>query len=189
MSRVEVISSRGARERAPFLKLGLPPPSRVLTWDQGAWLNGSTETWTRMWAQAPSRYTENPSLYPGLPLFFIPKLGAKKSSKPATLVSPAHPCGDGVGVLLMRIACLNWEAPAPERWIDLDNGWSPNGNFPPVKGPKVDPVTDMPADVAKPRQARMGRFGDRTLNIKVKDRFRTACADFGEAPPASAPGP
>ena len=63
--------------------------------------------------------SENPSLDLGYPALFVSQLRISKTSKRSVAVSPAHPLGGGVCVVLMRITTILPEAPAPQGRVHL----------------------------------------------------------------------
>lgn len=72
----------------------------------------------------------------------------------------AKPFRGGVGVLLMGIAAIAWEAVAPQCWINLYDYGLVRRHLPTIEGPEMDALSRVPAKKTQPRDPRMGGFGD-----------------------------
>jgi len=114
--------------------------------------------------------------------FFQFKIQVRR--KRTILVHAAQPFGDGISVMLMRVPIFLWECPAPESWINFHDGRLAWLNLPPVERPEMNATGGPRPDIPQPWESAVGRFRDRPLHVKVKDRLCAAGSYLRHSPPS-----
>ncbi len=130
-------------------------------------------------------HPEYPALDPCNSLLRSAERRLEERCECAIVVRTCEPGRNAVGIVLVLCSILALKAASPERRVDFGNNRASRRYVPAVEGPEVNSPPESLADQALPGKSRMRRLRDRTLHVKVKDRFRPPSALLGEAPPAA----
>ena len=109
--------------------------------------------WRRYGLAFPSSDPQNPAFDFGHLSFMLGQAWAEKLSKAAIQIIPAKPFRNGVGVLLMGVAPIAWEAVTPQRRINLNDCRLARRHLPAVERPEMNPISQALTEKAQPRNA------------------------------------
>jgi hypothetical protein len=109
--------------------------------------------WRRYGLAFPSSDPQNPAFNFGDISFVLGQAGGEGTFETATQVIPAKPFRNGVGVLLMGVAPIAWEAVTPQRRINLNDRRFAWRDLPAIERPEMNPISKAPTEKAQPRNA------------------------------------
>jgi hypothetical protein len=99
----------------------------------------------------PSSDAQNPAFDFGDLPFIVGQAGPEETLETAIQVASAKPLGSGVGVLLMGVAAIAWEAVAPQCRINLNDCRFARRHLPPNEWPEMYSFSGAGAYKAQPR--------------------------------------
>ena len=85
-----------------------------------------------------------------------------------------------VGVMLVGRTSLPWVTLSEDGGIDLGDHRPSIGNTPPIKRPKVDPITGLLLNSSQPGESSVGGAGDLPLDVEVEGRLGRRGPPVGE---------
>ena len=101
----------------------------------------------------PSSDPQNPAFDFGDLPFMVGQTGIEEPFETAVQVTTAKPFRGGVGILLMGVAAIAWEAVAPQCRINLNDCRFARRHLPPIERPEMNSISNAFAEKAQPRNA------------------------------------